>query len=648
MRNPLIDQQTTVDSPVRRMRIAQLLSLVLTGVFLALGFASHARTNLHLAWTFCGVAAFLLCWQLALFVQSQRKGLEFKWEFVAVRSHYMQALVQLAIYVYWGWYWRKVYGEFSLILSQVAFFYIFDGLLSWSRGQTWRLGFGPWPIILGSNLFMWFRDDWFVFQFLMIITGVLGKQFIRWRRDGKMTHIFNPSAFALTVFSLVLIFTGNSDLTWGEQIAITLARPPHIYVLIFLCGVVVQYFFSVTLMTFSAAAVISLLSLAYTKVVGVYLFVDTNVPVAVFLGLHLLMTDPATTPHSSLGKTIFGGLYGAGVFVAFIILEAFGAPGFYDKLVIVPVLNLLTPLLDRLAATGLAGKFGRWEAMVGPRKMNYGYMCGWAALFIVMLTTGFVEAPHPGNTIEYWQKATAEKRPHAKENLLALLNNFITQDVDELSRPGNTIGGREWQSRERSLGNLCNQEAVIYAEGKLVAADPVKAAYFFAQACEFGNSDGCANLAIHYLLLGHDVKSADVSRALDSLEQSCSELTNTNGSYDYLVGYAYDVGRGRPEDKTKARQYYEKGAALGDLDAVKNLARMQLNGEGGPPDHAAAAFWLQKAVDAQDGQSCLFLARLYHNGDGVPRDEQRAVALLEKACGLGVQPACVLLQQSRR
>jgi TPR repeat protein len=75
---------------------------------------------------------------------------------------------------------------------------------------------------------------------------------------------------------------------------------------------------------------------------------------------------------------------------------------------------------------------------------------------------------------------------------------------------------------------------------------------------------------------------------------------------------------------------------------------MQLGGEGGPPDHPSAALWLQKAVDAQDGPSCLFLGRLYHIGDGVPRDEQRAINLLEKACNLGVQPACVLLQQNRQ
>jgi TPR repeat protein len=360
------------------------------------------------------------------------------------------------------------------------------------------------------------------------------------------------------------------------------------------------------------------------------------------------MTDPATTPRSSLGKTMFGSLYGATVFGAFIILEAFGAPGFYDKLLVVPILNLLTPLLDRLAALGVAGKFGRWEAMVGPRKMNLGFMAGWAALFMVMLTTGFVEAPHPGSTIEFWQKAAIEKRPHAIQNLLAVINDFIVQDTDRLSQPANTMRAGEQQKLIQTLANLCNQEGVIYAEGKLVPANPSQAAYFFARACDFGNSDGCANLAIQYLIYNRDEARIDVGRALASLEQRCNEPNNISGRYCYLVGYAYDVGRGRSEDKVKARRFYEQGAALGDLEACKNLARMQLAGEGGPPDHPTAALWLQKAAAAQDGLSCLYLAQLYHTGDGVPQDEQRAVVLLEKACNLGVQPACLLLQQKQR
>ena len=88
-----------------------------------------------------------------------------------------------------------------MILAQVVFLYILDLLLCWSRRDNYRLGFGPFPIIFSTNLFMWFRADWFMLQFLMVTTGALGKEFIRWRRDGKLTRIFNPSAFGLCLFS---------------------------------------------------------------------------------------------------------------------------------------------------------------------------------------------------------------------------------------------------------------------------------------------------------------------------------------------------------------------------------------------------------------------------------------------------------------
>jgi TPR repeat protein len=632
--------------PTRATGTALALPLVFTGVFLVLGFVSQARTHSHLAWTFCGVAAFLLCWQGVLFLRARRMAADFAWEFVAVRSHYVQALVQLSIYVYWGWYWRNVYAEAPLILSQVVFLYIFDALLTWSRGQTWRLGFGPWPIIFSTNLFLWFRDDWFVFQFLMIALGVLGKQFIRWERGGKLIHIFNPSALALTIVSLVLIATGATGYTWGEQIAITQGRPPHLYTEIFLCGLVVQYFFSVTLLTFSAAAMIGLLSLAYTRVTGVYLFFDSNIPIAVFLGLHLLMTDPATTPRSSLGKTLFGGLYGAGVFGAVFVLNAIGAPAFYDKLVVVPILNLLTPALDRLAALGSAGKFGRWEAKAGPRRLNLAYMSGWLALFLTMRATGFVEAPHPGKTIGFWEKAAEENRPHAVKNLRYLLNEFALRDMNPPAEGVQGIGSHGLMSREQALGIMYNQVAAIYAQGKFVPADPARAARYFDKACELGNTEGCAHLADEYFRSNLAGAQVDAGRALSTLEQSGA--ASNDGRICSLLAYAYDTGRGRPLDKAKARQFYEKGAALGEMAAWKTLAQMQLAGEGGPVDHAAAALWLQKAADAQDGPSCMYLARMYHNGDGVPRDEQKAIALLEKACALGVEPACDLLKNTKK
>ena len=39
-------------------------------------------------------------------------------------------------------------------------------------------------------------------------------------------------------------------------------------------------------------------------------FYDSYIPIAVFLGMHLLFTDPSTSPRTELGRMIFGALYG--------------------------------------------------------------------------------------------------------------------------------------------------------------------------------------------------------------------------------------------------------------------------------------------------------------------------------------------------
>ena len=67
-----------------------------------------------------------------------------------------------------------------------------------------------------------------------------------------------------------------------------------------------------------------------------YHFIDFNIHPAVFLGLHLLVTDPATSPRKNFGKAIFGAAYGAGVFALYGLLDSLGAPTFYDKLLCVP------------------------------------------------------------------------------------------------------------------------------------------------------------------------------------------------------------------------------------------------------------------------------------------------------------------------
>src|SRR5690606_15434151 len=130
-------------------------------------------------------------WSVILAVVGRRRGQEFKFEYVPVRSHWVQACVQFGIMLYWGWFWRDVYAEMPLMLAQLVYFYALDALLAWSRGRVWRVGFGPMPIVISTNLLLWFRHDVYFLQFAMLTTGALAKQFITWERDGRRTHIFN-------------------------------------------------------------------------------------------------------------------------------------------------------------------------------------------------------------------------------------------------------------------------------------------------------------------------------------------------------------------------------------------------------------------------------------------------------------------------
>ena len=215
-----------------------------------LSFDSDIYGHIRLRWSLWGAGLLLLVWQGWLCAAGRKPTIGLR----VVKAHYVQALIQLCIYLYWGWYWPPVYEMAQLIAAQIAFAYGFDALLCWSRRQEWHLGFRPFPIVLSMNLFIWFKFDWFALQLLMVATSLVGKEFFTWCRNGRSTHIFNPSGFALTAFSIALLATGNTDLTCGEAIAKTLAEPEYIYVVVFALGLVVQCLFSVVLMTLAAVA----------------------------------------------------------------------------------------------------------------------------------------------------------------------------------------------------------------------------------------------------------------------------------------------------------------------------------------------------------------------------------------------------------
>lgn len=447
--------------------------LALTAALLAMTLLPRIQASQLLVWSFWSAAAVLLVWQAVLAVNALKEGAP---ALVMARpkpQHYIQSLCQFAIYVYWGWFWPPVYEFAPLLVGQLFFAYAFDILLTWSRRQPFTLGFGPFPIIFSTNLFLWFRDDWFALQFLMVAVGFLGKAFVRWEREGRLVHIFNPSAFTLAIFSLGLLATGSTHISWGQEIATTFSLGTNVYMVVFLVGLIVMYFFAITPVTASAAATLFAASAVYSAATGVPYFVDSEIPSAVFLGLHLLVTDPSTSPRTPLGRAVFGVLYGLGVVALYAILGALGLPTFYDKLLAVPLLNLLVPSIDRAMAglgspplvtrLGLAGPIG---------KFNLAHMGAWILFFLVMTAMGRTDGMHRGDALPFWEQACAENRPQACDRLVRIKASYCVDNS----------------------GWACNEIGYLTARGQLVPADPDRALLYFSRACEAQFKTGCVNL----------------------------------------------------------------------------------------------------------------------------------------------------------
>jgi hypothetical protein len=453
-------------TPLRALSLAFVFTLALA----AFGLLAPVRQNIHLWWAFLGAAAMLAAWNVVLLVSAKRRKRTLTLGVALRKQHYLQACAQLSVFVYWGLYWSPVYASAYLIAAQLVFAYAFDILLGWSRRDTYVLGFAPFPVIFSINLFLWFKPDWFYLQFLMVALGFTAKELIRWDKDGRRTHIFNPSSFPLAVFSLGLLLTGTSGITWGPEIASTQFYPPHIYLMLFLIGLPGQFFFGVTSMTMAAVVTTYVFGLLYFAVTGIYFFFDSYIPIAVFLGMHLLFTDPSTSPRTELGRIVFGALYGLSTVVLYQLLASAGMPTFYDKLLQVPILNLSIKLIDRAVRSDILRVFdpaalGRWLA---PRQRNLAYMSIWAIVFGVMSMLDGVGDGHRGQFVPFWQQACAEARPYACQYLTDMQQTHCV----------------------RRSGWSCNDFGVSAAQRDF---DFAAAADAFQRGCELGFPASCRN-----------------------------------------------------------------------------------------------------------------------------------------------------------
>jgi hypothetical protein len=570
-------------------------------------YVSRVGDSRVLSSTFWAASAALLVFLLILRRQVARSGRSLYYEVVLNKVHYVQLTMHICVFGYWGWYWPEVYRYAPLIAGQLVFVYALDMLVCWSRRDKWILGFGPFPIVLSTNLFLWFRDDWFYLQFLLLSVGVLGKEFLKWKREGRLVHIFNPSALSLFLFSVVLIATKSTGMTWGIEIADTFHRPPHIYLEIFVLGLIVQALFQVTLVTLFSAASLVALNILYTGITGDYNFIDSNIPVAVFLGLHLLVTDPATSPRKSFGKIVFGCMYGAGVFGMYRLLAFIGAPEFYDKLLCVPFLNLTVRALDH-ASDVLAVRFRSLVRVPAwsMRQANFAWMAVWVLLFVTMEGTGFLAKgrDHPGGDPEHWHQACLQGNGKACETWVRTLN-VDCQDNSSAA---------------------CLTMGQVLNEGQLITRNAASAGVALGHGCDLGASEACTKL-IEFVQ----------SDGKDAFQQACNR---GDGASCFVLGSLYSGGSGVPKDDGLAFTLFHKSCDLEWWRGCGRLGVSYLVGQGTAVNPLKAIQNFEIACQQRNAPSCFEAGKLHFQGNPGLHNLKLARERFKQACELGIKAAC--------
>jgi tetratricopeptide (TPR) repeat protein len=94
-----------------------------------------------------------------------------------------------------------------------------------------------------------------------------------------------------------------------------------------------------------------------------------------------------------------------------------------------------------------------------------------------------------------------------------------------------------------------------------------------------------------------------------------------------------------PQSYGKAREWYEKAAAGGNVTAMRYTGDFYEAGHGVGRDYSKALEWYEKAADAGDATAMRFLGDFYEAGHGVTQDYSKAREWYDKASAAGDEQA---------
>ena len=303
------------------------------------------------------MVALLVVWggYLARKAMQSAKALFFVKEFRL--SHALPVAIQASLFLYWALYWPGVTLHLPSLFAQIALAFALDFCLSLYYNGRWRITLAPLPIVLSINLFAWF-SGWF-FISLTIFVAIISKVWLK--RNGH--HIFNPSAFALTIGGLLCLLVPSYFSYTGLFHPMNLA--PNMSELIILLTVVPLLRFQITPIPISI-------------ILSYLLFSWGNGPVLsqgpMLVAVTLLATDPQTSPKRLLGQILYGLIIGFGISFFSRLMLLMGVPDEFAKVFPIPIVNVFAGNLDKIS------KLLGWERMEESFSSNMAYVAIWIFL----------------------------------------------------------------------------------------------------------------------------------------------------------------------------------------------------------------------------------------------------------------------------
>lgn len=199
----------------------------------------------------------------------------------------------------------------------------------------------------------------------------------------------------------------------------------------------------------------------------------------------------------------------------------------------------------------------------------------------------------------------------------------------EAERRAQAAARVEAEERRRAGVAAFERGKAAYAQRRY--ADSVEA---FRVASELGHPRSKGFLALLYAK-GRGVPKDDV-RAL-ALWKEAAEAGDVDSMADLY--YAYKTGDGAPVDLVQAAKWARRGALAGHVESMSALGSAYFLGQGVEQDLAQAREWLEKASSRGYAPASNNLGFMYAKGQGVKQDPAEALRYLRLALRQGSKTA---------